>query len=379
MSRQPPLLGLMAMVVLAALAGCQPQQPFYLKHVDCDLAHYKGVATEIEYPDVDADTAGRRRPTPSGRSRWSTTTRRTSVWDLTLEEAMQIALKNNKVMQSTRRRRFKGAPTSCSAASPTRNSIPTIYDPALAESDPRSGTEAALSAFDAQFSQQPDVGTDEHAAEHQSGIYECGIFADVSEHDIGKFQAQLSKVAATGGQFSLTHTVAYDKDRFLYPSTATPPYAYPSDWNVNLQAELRQPLLQGAGVAVQPHCRAGGTAGPIQRRSDCADQHRHRPGRLRGQRAEPGQRRGNGLLGAVLPVPEPRRGDRRTRQRTVDVAEDLHPLPHRRQGRRGRERGPGPRAVLSLPQQRRTVAQLRCTPPKPSSATCWDWRPPTAG
>ena len=47
------------------------------------------------------------------------------------------------------------------------------------------------------------------------------IFADVSEHDIGKFQAQLSKVAATGGQFSLTHTVAYDKDRFLYPSTAT--------------------------------------------------------------------------------------------------------------------------------------------------------------
>ena len=53
-------------VVLAAFAGCQPQQPFYLKHVDCDLSHYKGVATEIEYPDVDAqrlaDAAGAKRP-----------------------------------------------------------------------------------------------------------------------------------------------------------------------------------------------------------------------------------------------------------------------------------------------------------------------------
>ena len=88
-----------------------------------------------------------------------------------------------------------------------------------------------------------------NAPQNVNPVYtNAGIFADVSEHDIGKFQAQLSKVAATGGQFSLTHTVAYDKDRFLYPSTATPPYAYPSDWNVNLQAEFRQPLLQGAGV-----------------------------------------------------------------------------------------------------------------------------------
>ena len=55
MSRHTPFVSLVTAVVLAALAGCQPQQPFYLKHVDGDLAHYKGVATEIEYPDVDAD------------------------------------------------------------------------------------------------------------------------------------------------------------------------------------------------------------------------------------------------------------------------------------------------------------------------------------
>ncbi len=55
MSRQTPFVGLVMAAVLVALTGCQPQQPFYLKHVDGDLAHYKGVATEIEYPDVDAD------------------------------------------------------------------------------------------------------------------------------------------------------------------------------------------------------------------------------------------------------------------------------------------------------------------------------------
>jgi len=68
MSRQPPLLGRMAMVVLAALAGCQPQQPFYLKHVDGDLAHYVGVATDLEYP-MSTPARWATPPTPSGRSR----------------------------------------------------------------------------------------------------------------------------------------------------------------------------------------------------------------------------------------------------------------------------------------------------------------------
>ena len=42
------------------------------------------------------------------------------------------------------------------------------------------------------------------------------------------------------------------------------------------------------------------------------------------ERAESRQRRGDGLLGVVLPVPEPRRGDRGPRQRPGHVAENLH-------------------------------------------------------
>ena len=78
---------------------------------------------------------------------------------------------------------------------------------------------------------------------------------------------------------------------------------------------MRQPLLQGAGVQFNRIAGPGAQPGDLQRRDAGADQHRHRPGRLRGRRAESGQRRGSRLLGAVLPVPEPRRGDSRPRQR----------------------------------------------------------------
>ena len=57
MSRQSPLFIAAIAACFIILAGCQPQQPFYF-HEDPELSHYKGVATEIEYPDVDSCTLG---------------------------------------------------------------------------------------------------------------------------------------------------------------------------------------------------------------------------------------------------------------------------------------------------------------------------------
>ena len=61
---------------------------------------------------------------------------------------MQIALTNNKVMRSIGGQ-VQGPPEFI-----LRNPqlVPTVYDPALAESNPNTGVEAALSAFDTQFS-----------------------------------------------------------------------------------------------------------------------------------------------------------------------------------------------------------------------------------
>lgn len=234
MRRQAPLITAVIALVVAVLSGCHPQEPFYLKNVDNDLEHYKGVATEIEYPDVEADrlsdvTEAKRPISLLNRGD------NCEVWELSLEEAIQIALKNNKVMRNIGGQ-VQGPPEFI-----LRNPelAPTIYDPALAESNPRTGVEAALSAFDTQLSssltwQKLDT------PQNQDPAYNF-LFPNVIQDDLGTFQARLQKVAATGGTFALTHNVNYDLSN-------KPSRGWPSDWNVNLVAEMRQPLLQGAGV-----------------------------------------------------------------------------------------------------------------------------------
>ncbi len=260
MSRHTPVVGLAIAVGLIAFAGCEPQQPFYLKHVDGDLSHYKGVATEIEYPDVEAD---RLSDVSAAKRPFSLLNNEPQeIWNLTLEEAVRTALANNKVIRNIGGQ-IQGAPSFILS---NLGGAPTIYDPAIAESDPRAGTEAALAAFDAQFASSvlwERADTPENVNPLLANIGSANIY----EHDIGKFQAQLSKTSATGGQFSLTQTVNYDKDRFGYPlpdpalGILGAPYAYPSDWNVNLQAEWKQPLLQGAGTQFNRIAGPGATPG----------------------------------------------------------------------------------------------------------------------
>jgi outer membrane protein TolC len=252
MSRQTPLIGVVITTILIALVGCHPQEPFYLKNVDNDLQYYKGQATEIEYPEVNAD----RLPDVSEAMRpWSLKHRDTkNVWELTLEEAIQIALKNNKVMRNIGGQ-VQGPPDFI-----TRNPevAPTIYDPAMAESDPRTGPEAALSAFDAQL--QTAVTWESTDAPQNVTPYGglSNLFPLVSDHDLGTFQARLQKTTATGGTFALSHMVNYDRDRYLYTS---PRLMYSADWNVKLVAEMRQPLLQGAGVQFNRIAGPGATPG----------------------------------------------------------------------------------------------------------------------
>jgi outer membrane protein TolC len=242
-------------MILAVLAGCGPQEPFFVSqhHPDEDLAYYQGAATKIEYPDVEAerlaDVACAKRP-------WTLQNRDTrDIWELTLEQSMEIALKNNKVMRNIGGS-VQGPPDFI-----LRNpeAAPTIYDPAIAESSPRGGVEGALADFDAKFNTSL-TWERTNTPENVSPVFvQEGIFADISEHDLGTFQAQLSKVAATGGQFSLTSTVASDLDRFQYGVQA--PYAYAQDWNVKLVAEVRQPLLQGAGTQFNRIAGPGGQVG----------------------------------------------------------------------------------------------------------------------
>jgi outer membrane protein TolC len=251
MSRQTPFFVVIIAASLVVLQGCQPQNPFYLTKKGQEDSHYLGMATQIEVPDLeaerlaDADQAIR----PISLQNKDTG----NIWELSLEEAIKIALTNNKIMRNIGGQ-VQGPPDFI-----LRNPelAPTIYGPALAESNPRTGPEAALSAFDAQLS--TSVLWNFTDAPQNAGNFVSGIFPNVSEHDLGTFQAKLQKTAASGGTFSLAHNIAYDRDRFDYGTTQR--LLYSSDWNVNLTAEMRQPLLQGAGTQFNRIAGPGATPG----------------------------------------------------------------------------------------------------------------------
>src|SRR5687768_15897116 len=87
----------MCLLVLAsvALVGCKGKQ-FYFLHEN-DHRYYQGFATEIEYPDVEqplalpaTDTLPPRTLADQGPPEY---------WPLRLEEAIQMALANSRVMR----------------------------------------------------------------------------------------------------------------------------------------------------------------------------------------------------------------------------------------------------------------------------------------
>ncbi|MBN2023451.1 MAG: TolC family protein [Pirellulales bacterium] len=231
MSRPTPTFRTAVCLFLVLATGCAPQQPFYLFE-DGDLSHYKGIATDIEVPDVDYKSLDE---VEGARAPWSLTNNTPKqVWELSLEEAVRIALRNSKVLRSLGA--SLAAPDSLTRAPAM---TPTIYDPARTESNPRFGTEAALSAFDAQFA----TSVFWEKVDRPMNVNAVGSLFNsrVSRQDLGTFQAKLSKFDAGGGQASISHNVAYEFSN-------SPTRAIRSDWNVDVTAEFRQPLFQGAGV-----------------------------------------------------------------------------------------------------------------------------------
>ena len=344
--RKRAVAGMALGVILAAVLGCEPRDPFYLRHVDRDLSHYNAVANTIEYPDVEADrladVSGANRPFSL------TNTNPKEIWNLTLEETTRIALTNNRVMR-TIGGQVQGPPDFL-----LRNPqlVPTVYDPALAESNPNTGVEAALSAFDTQFSSS--LMWQRVNAPNNWWRFDglALVLPYVDREDIGTFEAKLSKMTATGGEFSISHDVDYQKTN-LFNNVLT---GYPADWNVKLTAEMRQPLLQGAGIDFN---------------------------RIAGPGAKPGQYNGVVLarINTDIALADFEIGVRNLvndveatywelyfayrnldaviagRDSALSTWRRISSLARTGAGGRSRARGAGSRAVLRLPQRRRTIAQ----------------------
>ncbi len=215
------------------LVGCRaPREVYYLG--EADLQHYKDKSLAVEYPNVD-------QPTPpevafSLKPRTIRDRNKDEVWNLTLTEAIQTAVTNNKLI------RTRNAPQ-------LNSNSPSIYDPALRETGflfGNRGVEAALADFDATFSSSLGFG---HNAQHANNAFRPDF---VNSNDTSNFTSQVGKQFANGGSFAVNHN-------WNYLDTNSPNALFPNSYSGLLQAQYVQPLWAGAGVE---YTRIAGPARP---------------------------------------------------------------------------------------------------------------------
>ncbi len=225
--------------VLAAAvlsSGCVTREdPLHYPH-DEPVQFYRDHATQIEFPDVCTSTPDE--IVFSEEPHTVLSRERSEPWDMTLSEAVSIALHNNRVIRS--------AGQFLSPANGLLNNgdfVDSAYDPAIQETGVLfggRGVEAALAAFDANFTTSALWGRNEQIQNNAffgGGLTPGGTLTT----ETAAVQANLSKQFAYGGQFQLGHQVNY-----LWSNS--PGQLFPSTYTGNVNAQYRQPLLAGAGT-----------------------------------------------------------------------------------------------------------------------------------
>jgi hypothetical protein len=206
-----------------------------------DLAHFEQFATEIEFPDVDSLAADQLAETPPP------ITLRESVppdfRDITLEEAIRTALTTADAMRDLQGKVL---------LSP--ENLATIQGPAIRETDPLFGVEAALAEFDAVFSGRAFFEKNDRAL---NNVF-FGGGTRLLTQDLHHYSAEITKRTATGTSFAIRHNIFYDFNNSPGNDVPNRP------WDVNLEAEFRQPLCQGAGVEFNRIAGPNGAPGRLR-------------------------------------------------------------------------------------------------------------------
>ena len=266
MRRRKSTWRLLLVTALAAVTGCSPTQPFYL-HEDGDLSHYLDKATQTEHPDVHApplaEVEHSHAPLTLSNPEFK------EIWELTLEEAVSIALANTKILRGGQAARlqngtiFAGTQEGTLVVNP--RAFASSYNPAIVESNPgftndgptvdgglantREGVEAALSDFDAQLSVVGNgpSGAIGNRTDRPQNIPPGQPFSlPVIQTTDGGLTSQISKRSAEGTQFAFRNTTNYDRG-FTRPPGFQP---LESVWTTTLEVEARQPLLRGRGAQI---------------------------------------------------------------------------------------------------------------------------------
>lgn len=217
--------------LLAVICGCQLGE----REIKSD-DRFATQLTEIEYPDLEVqvdELAVQHRP-------WTLANLEDAEYrELTLDETLMLAIEQSTVLHDL------GGTVLHSP-----NSTRTKFDPSIQETDPRFGVEAALAAFDTSLEASALFENNDRALNNSF----FGGGTRLFKQDLGAINAQLSKKAATGADFTLRHTIDYDANN-------APGNQFPSAWTSAVEAEFRQPLMQGGGVDFNRIYGPGGTLG----------------------------------------------------------------------------------------------------------------------
>jgi hypothetical protein len=212
------------LLTLTLSEGCRLRQQ-QSSFKSCGDERYRAIATQVEYPEVT--------PCSATDAQWAavqpvtlTSPNDIKYWDLSLQEAVTIALTESRVIRDLGGTVLR-----------TPAQAETYWDPATVETDPRFGVDAALSAFDAQLTSSVFGFKNDRALNNEF----FGGGTRLLQQDLAVFQTQIAKKAATGSRFAMRHYTDYD-------SNNAPSNLFPSVWNTWFEAEMRQPLLQGAGT-----------------------------------------------------------------------------------------------------------------------------------
>lgn len=225
------------MTICLLVTSCRSPLTRPRYHGEAKSAEYFNRATNIAYPQLDE---------PDTRLEHFAYQPRTirhqaedQIWDLRLDECIQIALSNSRIIRN--QAQFS---SSYNPVLSGPESVATVYDPAIQTSGVlfgQRGVEAALSDFDAQFTTQMLWGRNELV---QNNTISLGLPAgDVLSQETGSFSSSLQKNLATGGTVSVSHNWNYTGSNI-----GTPPLLFPSVYDGSVQFQFRQPLLAGAGV-----------------------------------------------------------------------------------------------------------------------------------
>ena len=220
---------------LSGFLGCASYET-YKKTVGNDTSEIDAITAEAENPIPEVYQAAY--STAPITSKSLRDGQEIQYRDVSVGEILQIALENSEVLRELGGTILR-----------TPEAIRTRYTAGLQQTDPRFGTHAALSAFDAQFTASAMINNNDRI--YNNPFFSGGVNSYLQNLD--EYKAELSKRTATGALLVFRNVSESDLNN-------APGNSFPGAWSYYAEGEARQPLLQGGGL--QFNRIAGPSGGP---------------------------------------------------------------------------------------------------------------------